>query len=101
MKGETKKEKGILINVFKPNHIWLMNKTSTYFIRSSEILGRKGENQLYWLSKKEMLVVKEDGTVKTLKDLFNIRKARELFQRYIVFPLDLMFSRLRELFATI
>ena len=101
LKSDTRKEKGILINTHKPNHIWLMNKTSTYLLRSSEILGRKGENQLYWLSKKEMLVVKGDGSVRTLKDLFALKKAREIFQRYIVFPLDLMFSRLRDLFAKI
>jgi len=94
------KEEGILISTNKPKHLWLIIQNATFFLKCSEIIGRRGEKKLVWLSKNEILTVKEDGTLKSSKDLFSVRKAKDYFDRFIEVPLGIMFSRFRELFTS-
>ena len=94
------KEEGILISVNKPKHLWLINRNATFFLKSTEILGRRGERKLVWLSKSEILTVKEDGSLKSSKDLFSVKKAKDYFNRFVEVPLGIMFSRFRELFTS-
>ena len=94
------KEEGLLINIKESKHLWLINKNATFFLKPSEIIGRRGENKLVWLSKNEIVTVKEDGSFKSSKDLFSVKKAKQYFDRFVEVPLGIMFSRFRELFTS-
>jgi hypothetical protein len=94
------KEEGILLSSHKQKHLWLINKNATFFLKPSEIIGRRGERKLVWLSKSEILTVKEDGSLKSSKDLFSVKKAKGYFNRFVEVPLGIMFSRFRELFTS-
>ena len=94
------KEEGLLITTNKPKHLWLINKNATFFLKPSEIIGRRGERKLIWLSKSEIVSVKEDGSFKSSKDLFSVKKAKQYFNQFVEVPLGIMFSRFRELFTS-
>ncbi|MCG3215922.1 MAG: hypothetical protein KAS63_04375 [Candidatus Heimdallarchaeota archaeon] len=93
------KSKGVLIHTLKKGAMWFIGPRTTYFISPTEIIGRRGEGQLFWLSKREILVVKRNGKIKRLSDVFSIKKARKHFDQNIRVPLNQAFCNFRDIFT--
>ncbi len=93
------KNNAILIHTLKKDRMWFIGPNSTYLISPSEIIGRRGEGQLFWLLKGEIILVDKNGKIKRLSDVFSITKARKHFDRFVGEPLRQALIGFRDIFT--
>ena len=93
------KENVVLIHTLKKGVMWFLGPNSTYLISPTEIIGRRGEGQLFWLTKGEIIIVSKNGKVRRTGDLLSIKKARKHFDQFVRVPLRQVFTHFRDVFT--
>ena len=93
-------KEGFMIQTYNSTSLWFINNNSTFLIGTEEIIARKGENRLIWVTRDSFTTVSKKGDIYSTTDLFSIGKARKTFHKILDTPLALVFSSLGEVFAS-
>lgn len=91
--------KHVLLITEKPRTFWLISPNSTFLIRKKEIIGRKGQNKLFWISDKGLVSVSKDGKYRSLSDILDFSRAKNSFQNIFGKPLSILFMNLQDAFS--
>ncbi|MBY8999506.1 MAG: hypothetical protein KGD64_01190 [Candidatus Heimdallarchaeota archaeon] len=91
--------KHTIIVTQKPRLFWIISPDSVFLLGKKEIIGRKGQNKLLWISKKGLISVSKKGTYKNIGDMFEIKRIKQTFQSAFEKPLTNLFSSIQNAFS--
>ena len=85
----------------KPKLFWTIGPNSVFLLGKKEIIGRKGNKKLLWISKKGLVSVNNQGKYRNVGEMFEIDKIKKSFHNTFEKPLSNLFASIQDAFSKI
>jgi hypothetical protein len=97
--GITDISKHKIIVTQKPQLFWVISPDGTFVLSKKEILGRRGQKRLIWISKKGLVSVNKEGRYRSISEMLQVKDIKQSFNKIFGKPLTELFSSIQNEFS--